>query len=241
MWIYAPEKEATVSASGGNDSSTTRVAQFGTLSVNSNTLGISNQVWGNTNVHFGAGTLAVVVMTVVTKFIKRRLTSALAGEAVETAAGAAATEAGTELAVEGVVEAATWITITASIAGLVVGIAAGIAAYYLIMFIANFVWKSYRISISIHNWSSNDYIVDSYYADNAKIEGEKEFKETRLPAAGSMFSPLLLLSITDICRVHQNAGLIPSDRHDVSICAVYLCKWHVPPSHPQLCLLLINP
>jgi len=179
MWSYvAPDFSVPAPANGETAVPQQPVAQFGTLSMNSSMLGISNQIWDNTYAQLTAGAIATIAMTTTSKFIQNRIKGMLTAEAEEAALGAA----GEELVAEGVVEAATWVTITAAVGGLVVGAVVGAIVFFLIMFIINFVDKTYTLAVNINNWDLNAaYLVSLDYTDNAVIDGDTPFTPTQIP------------------------------------------------------------
>lgn len=94
----------------------------------------------------------------------------------------AVAEAGAELVAEEVVTAGVWLTISATVAGIAIGLIAGAVVFFLIMFIVNFVYKAYKIAVNIYNWDPNSaYVVDSWYGDNAVLDGKQAFSQTILP------------------------------------------------------------
>ncbi|EXJ55179.1 hypothetical protein A1O7_08104 [Cladophialophora yegresii CBS 114405] len=129
---------------------TNRVAQVGTWSKNSNTWGISNQIWSSSEAALAAGGVATIVLKAVFKYVRNRLRGMLAQQAAQQAVG----EAGEEVVAAGIVEEATWVTITSFVGGLVVGAVIGAIAYYLVMWIINFLVKAYKLCISIYNWDT---------------------------------------------------------------------------------------
>lgn len=186
MWSYVPPVPSVTSSqeNGDDDAPISQpVAQFGTYSANSNTLGISNQIWDNTIAQLGAGAIATIVMTTVTKYISKRISGALVPDAVSEAVA----EGGTELVAEGVVEAGAWVGITAFVGGLVVGAVVGAIVFFLIMFIVNTVYKDYKVGINIYNWDlANNYTINGTFGSNETLDGKQPFVTTALPSPSSM-------------------------------------------------------
>jgi hypothetical protein len=171
MWTYCP----AISSDGSTEQP---VVQIGSYSANANTLWVSNSVWDNSIAQLAAGAIATVVITTTAKYIQKRILGLLVDEAVEEAVA----EAGAELIAEEVVTTAAWETIAAVVGGVAVGLVAGALVFFLIMFIVSFVYKAYKVAVNIHNWDPNNaYVVDSWYGDNAIIDGSQAFSPIILP------------------------------------------------------------
>lgn len=171
MWTYCP----AISSDGSTEQP---VVQIGSYSANANTLWVSNSVWNNSTAQLAADAIATVVITTTAKYIQKRILGLLVDEAVEEAVA----EAGAELIAEEVVTTVAWETIAAVVGGVAVGLVAGALVFFLIMFIVSFVYKAYKVAVNIHNWDPNNaYIVDSWYGDNAIIDGSQAFSPIILP------------------------------------------------------------
>ncbi|KAI0398885.1 hypothetical protein F4802DRAFT_591628 [Xylaria palmicola] len=183
MWSYTPP--VVVKDPNGNailnrngEPQVNRVAQFGTYSANSNTLGISNQVLANSVAQLPAETIATAAATVVSFFIKNRIT----GMAAAAASEAAVAEAGGVLVAEGAVTTEIWVTIGATLAGAAIGLIVGAVAYFLVMFAVNFIYKAYKVAVNVYNWDPmNTYVIDAWCGDNAVIDDGHAFTPIALP------------------------------------------------------------
>jgi hypothetical protein len=117
-------------------------------------------------------------VTTVAKFIKKRM----AGLPTDDAVAEAVDEAGAELVEEEVVTAAIWESVAVAIGTIALELVATAVIFFMVMFIASFIVRAYKIAVSIHNWdTSNHYVVDSWYGDNAIVDGSQAFSPIILP------------------------------------------------------------
>lgn len=158
------------------------VAQIGTYAVNSQTLGISNKVWGNQWWNIVNSSLALLLAGFAGRYAKNRITGML----IDNAAEIAAADTGEALVAEGIISSATWASVAGFAAGMIVSSIVGAVAFLLFNFIANFVVRDYWIGFNVYNWTlDNAYKVTDYHPDNSEWAGGGSFDVIELPAAGS--------------------------------------------------------
>ncbi|KAK4152991.1 hypothetical protein C8A00DRAFT_34249 [Chaetomidium leptoderma] len=208
MWTYcAPVPHGLV-----GDPVTQPVVQFGSYSANANTLGISNVVWDNSTAQLAAAGIATTVMTVVTKYMKKRIAGLLVPEAVD---GAVA-EAGAEVVAEGIISSAAWASIASTIGGFIVGAVAGAIVYFLVMYIVNFVHKAYKIAVNIYNWDpKNAYVIESWYSDNAILDGDQAFNPVVLPHASNTITMPDGMVVPTLDTVYQYAAIVFDNKNQI--------------------------
>ena len=180
MWVFSIPKNS----SSEDEASSTSVMQVGTLSRNSRSLGISSQTWDNKGVETTAGILSSIAVYALTNFIKARIAQTAVGIAIRSAVA----EAGTALIARGIVTEAVWLGFGAVAASTLIGAGITVVVTFLVFFIVDFAWRTYKISITVINWSGqDDYIVKDYYGDNEAIDDDQSFKSAALHKASCKF------------------------------------------------------
>ncbi|CAM1504824.1 Fc.00g024150.m01.CDS01 [Cosmosporella sp. VM-42] len=205
MWIYCPQSPPAANGKDQGHVATAPVVQLGTYSTNTTQLGISNQIIDNSTITETAATIATMVMSTVTKFMQKRM----GGAAVDVAAEEAVVEGGEALVAEEVVEAGIWVGIAGSFVPLLVGLVAGAAAFYLILFVVDFIYKTYKVAINIYNWdTSNSWIIEQDYTDNGDIDGGQDFKKITIPAPSNSIKMPSGMTIPTKDTIYQYASII---------------------------------
>lgn len=184
MWVYALEDITNSAVHAMSDSGNTgfiNTIQIGTLSRNTKMLGVSMTMWDNTilNTTIAGATSAVAWFWghYVSDILKKIPTPAALSNAFARVAarlpsvGVAANRIGTWLA-------AYPKSIKVFRAGLI-----GLIITFLFQYLADFVYRTYRISINIYNWSSRNFVVDSFFGSNEKLSGDDDFLPGAIPAA----------------------------------------------------------
>lgn len=184
VWVYTKPNGPSgpiESDTLGDQPSFDHVVQLGSFSANSKTLGISDQLWSNTTLQLAAGAVSAIFMMTFSSFIKSRI----GGAAVEAAAEAAVAEGGAEAAAAGLVTAGSWAGLAATVGSMLAGAVVGAIAFLLIMYIANFVDRIYKIAVNIYNWDTHNFAVVEWYGNNANVDGDQQFVPFILPAPTS--------------------------------------------------------
>ncbi|KAI9896169.1 hypothetical protein N3K66_008341 [Trichothecium roseum] len=175
-WAYCPD------VSTGMAQAVEPAGQIGTYSVSSQTLGISNMIWGNKWSNMTAGTLAALLAGFAARYAFNRIS----GMVISAAADAAGAATGEALVAAGIISSAAWAGVAGLAASVIVGAVIGAAAYFLISFIADFMVRDYWIGFSIYNWDlSNTYKVTQYHEDNSEWSGGGSFKIVELEVGGN--------------------------------------------------------
>ena len=210
MWFYtAPfaSSAASSESAGGSAPITQPVIQIGTFSKNAQTLGISNTILDSNFAQLTAGAIATVFATVVSKFLARRIGGMLVAPAVEAAIAAG----GIALVNGQVLAGILWRTIATLLASAIGFAVVGAVVFYLVMFIANVVFKNYKVCVNIYNWDlTQAYLISSDWAlDNAKIDGGTSAQEIQLPSASSrLFEEVPSLCTDDEGTVTMPDGMV---------------------------------
>ncbi|KAM0345677.1 hypothetical protein ACHAPU_006332 [Fusarium lateritium] len=184
MWVMPISVETKKASEGTINTRATVVV--GSYSKETKFMGISVQTW--TSIPGAVANLAIsyMVSRIVAEFVANRVAGMIFGAALKAAVGAA--EAG---AVAGgfMVRAAA-----AKIAGAVAGGIVMLVAALVVMYIIDFIHKSYGLTLNIYNWStSTSWVVNSWYSDNSKINddnntgGTGEFKNAKLDKVSDNF------------------------------------------------------
>lgn len=175
-WAYCPD------VTNGQTRATEPAGQIGVYSTNSQTLGISNKIWGSKWANIGVGALTSVLVGLAARYAYNRI----AGMVIEAAADAAAVATGEALVAAGVISSAAWAGIAGLAAGFIVGAVIGAAAFFLFNFLADFIVRDYWVAVNIYNWDlKNTYKVTQYHEDNSEWAGGGSFKVINLEVGGS--------------------------------------------------------
>ncbi|RAL00008.1 uncharacterized protein BO80DRAFT_465721 [Aspergillus ibericus CBS 121593] len=208
MWVYTDPSRIDAARRGQNDAgpgdhTLQPVVQYGTLSMNGSTLGIQNSILEEKWFELGAAVISLAFGKVIGKAIFNRIEQG-ASAAFADIISAAVDATGLELAEAGVISTALWDGIASLAVTMSIELAAGVAIYFLILFIANIVYREYKIVFNIRNWDpDNDYIIDTSPAGyNEQLDGNQDWEETIIPRPShtvTMPDGITVISKESIC------------------------------------------
>jgi hypothetical protein len=181
MWAYTRPNSPNPKVVE-DDPSFIHTVQVGTLSRNSKFLGVSSQLWDNKTLSVTAAVISTIVTTVMTRYIGNRIANTAFAAAMTSAINAA----GARLVAAGIVTQAGWLSGSIMAAKVVGGAVGGAVLTFLVMFIADFVWREYKCCINVYNWTNKALSVSEWWGDNARIDDDQEFVKAGLPPMASM-------------------------------------------------------
>jgi hypothetical protein len=169
LWHYTVDISYGPSAANDGTTVTQCVVQSGSYSKNGQMLGISYQTFTNIPTDVTVLGCSAMAMLVTFNFVKQYLLNAVYDAALQAAVDAAAAEA---VAGGFMVDAAAASMAATILSGLAAGVI-GVLVAMLVFFLADFLHRSYGLTIAIYNWDTKSaWDISSWYGDNAVVSQE---------------------------------------------------------------------
>ncbi|KAI1084717.1 hypothetical protein F5B20DRAFT_591754 [Whalleya microplaca] len=177
-------------ATGSNgDPKVQPVQQFGNLSVNGKYMGVSFGLWKNDKFQLSLAAITTLFGYTIADVVEKVGVKAIA---------------------ENILSSKLWAVVRPLLRSLVYEMIGGSIVGLLIIFIAQFIYKEYKVSITIYNWDlQNDYVIeDSPAGYNEKLDGDKEWEALTIPRPTNSYKPPDGYPIPTIDTIYQYAGYV---------------------------------
>ncbi|ESK82696.1 pyk10-binding protein 1 [Moniliophthora roreri MCA 2997] len=170
IWAYVKDEQ---SAKQADDGLKTSIISIGSYSANAGIVGLSGYVWNNLPINLGAAAIAMAFTVLLQPLIAQGIAWGIAFAAAQLAQAAAA--AGLP-ALAALVPASV-----ATLGGLIIGAIIGVALFFAVMWLADFLFRQYLLTVEVFNFDS-DHVWNSisWYSDNAQISND-EWKTVPIP------------------------------------------------------------
>uniref|UniRef100_A0A0W0FLW7 Jacalin-type lectin domain-containing protein n=1 Tax=Moniliophthora roreri TaxID=221103 RepID=A0A0W0FLW7_MONRR len=181
IWAYVQDEQTARQA---DDEVKTSIISIGSYSANAGIVGLSGYVWNNLPINLGAAAISVVFTVLLQPLIAQGIAWGIAFAATQLAQAAA---------IAGLPALAALVPASvATLGGLIVGVIIGVAIFFAVMWLADFLFRQYLLTVEVFNFDP-DHAWNSitWYSDNAQISND-EWKTVPIPKyapAGSEVYP----------------------------------------------------